>query len=84
MEQTPEDIDTEKIKERILKIPEVHYVDDIHCWALAGGKNVLTAHIYLKRGGDVESGEPTSAESQEILPSNHDIQKVYKQANAIV
>lgn len=84
MELTPEDIDTDEIKARIMKIPEVDYIDDLHCWALAGGKNVLTAHIYLKRTDLESSGEPTSADTNEISPSNWNIQKVYKQANDIV
>lgn len=45
----------------------------MHCWALAGGKNVLTAHIILKRG-DNESKELTAT----------DIERVLKQANDIV
>lgn len=50
MEQTPDDVDVRRIREKFESIPEVDYVDDFHCWSLAGGKNVLTAHIYLKRG----------------------------------
>ena len=73
MEMTPEDIDCERIKEKILSIPEVDYIDDFHCWALAGGKNMLSMHIYLKRGDDEMS-----------LPSSDDIHKVYQKANHIV
>ena len=75
MELTPDSVNVDKIKEKIEKIPEVDYVDDLHCWSLAGGKNVLTTHIYLKRSGDSES---------ENSPSNNDIHKVYQEVNEIV
>jgi len=45
----------------------------MHCWALAGGKNVLTAHIVMKRSDD---------ESKPLLAS--DIERVHKLANDIV
>lgn len=73
MEQTPEDINVSRIKEKILSIPEVDYIDDLHCWALAGGKNMLTAHIYLKRGDD-----------ENKVPSTDEIHKVYQRASYIV
>lgn len=73
MEVTPDGVDIQRIREKIESIPEVDYVHDMHCWALAGGKDMFTAHIYLKRGDDEAS-----------LPSTHDIHKVYQQATKIV
>lgn len=73
MEVTPEGVDIQRIREKIESIPEVDYVHDMHCWAMAGGKDMFTAHIYLKRGDDEAS-----------LPSTHDIHKVYQQATKIV
>ena len=43
------------VEAQVLEAAEVDYIDDFHCWALAGGKNVCTAHIYLKRSDDSES-----------------------------
>jgi cation diffusion facilitator family transporter len=45
MEQIPKSINTDKIKESIMKVKGVKAVPDLHVWALAGNKNVLTAHI---------------------------------------
>jgi len=32
---------------RLLEIREVQEVDDLHVWALAGGKNCISAHLKL-------------------------------------
>lgn len=54
MEQMPKGMKSEDIKNDLLAIKGVRNIADFHCWALAGGKNVLTAHIYLtKSSSDV-------------------------------
>jgi len=47
MESRPKGVDTEHIKSKILEIPEVQRIDDMHCWALAGNKNVMIVHVRL-------------------------------------
>lgn len=74
MEQTPSDIRIDHIREDILKIKGVDYIDDFHCWQLAGGKNAITVHIYLERYPDSEHG----------LPTSYDIHKAYVQAKKII
>lgn len=74
MERAPKDMRLDQIRERILKIKGVDYINDFHCWQLAGGKNVLTAHIYLERHPDHEHG----------VPSSYDIHRVYVQARQII
>lgn len=74
MEAAPKDVRTDHIREDILKIRGVDYIDDFHCWQLAGGKNILTAHIYLDRSPDAEYGIPNSCE----------IHRVYVQARNII
>ena len=49
MEQTPKGIKNEEVKLELMKIQGVRNIADLHCWALAGGKNILTAHIYLSQ-----------------------------------
>lgn len=48
MEGVPPDVDIDKIKDDLLKIPEVMAVHDLHIWTLASGKNILTAHVRVK------------------------------------
>lgn len=74
MELTPDGVKCDRIQQKIENIPEVDYIDDFHCWALAGGKNVITAHIYLKR----------SADSEGKTPSSNDIHRVYQEAQQIL
>jgi len=50
MEVQPPSVDALKVRAKILKIPEVDTVDDIHTWALAGSKNIMTVHVTLITG----------------------------------
>lgn len=47
MESSPADLRIDHIREDILGIEGVERIDDFHCWAISGGKNILTAHIKL-------------------------------------
>ena len=52
MEFEPNGIDSQKIKEKVLGLQEVENVEDLHLWALAGNKNVMTIHVKLKPSPD--------------------------------
>ena len=56
MESTPHSIDIEALREDIIKLVEVQKVDDIHCWALAGGKTALIVHVNLFPEDDEAEG----------------------------
>ena len=45
----PKGMSSEEVKQELMNIEGVRNVADLHCWALAGGKNILTAHIYLSK-----------------------------------
>ena len=45
MEASPEDIDVHELYNEIARLDSVEEIHDFHCWALGGGKYVLTAHI---------------------------------------
>ena len=47
MESAPKDLRTDMIREDILAVEGVSHIEDFHVWVIAGGKNVLTAHIKL-------------------------------------
>ena len=49
MEEQPEDVDTEEVLKEMMKVKGIHKIRDLHVWALSGGKNVLTAHVYTQR-----------------------------------
>lgn len=50
MEVQPNTVDSEKIRGQIQKLPDVESVDDMHTWALAGSKNIMTVHVTLVGG----------------------------------
>lgn len=47
LEGVPEDLNLATIQERLLSIPGVRGVHDLHVWAITSGKNSLTAHLVL-------------------------------------
>ena len=49
MEEEPEDIDSEKVKKEMMKVKGIYKVHDLHIWSLSGGKNILSAHIYVEK-----------------------------------
>ena len=50
MEQEPANVNSEKIRESILKLEEVESIGDLHVWTLSGGKNMMTCHIKIVKG----------------------------------
>lgn len=53
MEVQPTGVDTDAIRREILTYDGVEKVTDIHTFALAGQKNVLSVHILIKEDGDM-------------------------------
>jgi len=49
MEQEPSGLETADVKKEILAIKGIESVNDLHIWVLSGGKNCLTAHIFLEK-----------------------------------
>ena len=45
MEAAPDDVDTVELFNEIQRLKTVEEVHDFHCWALGGGKNVMTCHV---------------------------------------
>lgn len=45
IESKPKGIEPAQIKKEIMQVQGVKAVADLHVWALAGNKNILTAHI---------------------------------------
>lgn len=47
LDGVPEDIDFEKVKNEMLKNPEVKDVHHMHIWAMSTTENALTAHVVI-------------------------------------
>ena len=63
LEGTPSGMSMVDIKDELALIEGVEEVEDIHFWALAGGKNCLSAHLRLKDDSDTlfSQSSPLSA-----------------------
>ena len=48
LQGTPEEVSSEKIKERILAFDKIKSIHDIHLWTLDGNYNVFTVHLVLE------------------------------------
>lgn len=59
MEVQPNSVDADKIRDSITNIAEVESIDDLHTWALAGSKHIMTVHVTLR---------PITNEDKQILP----------------
>jgi cobalt-zinc-cadmium efflux system protein len=47
LESTPKGLDLDRVRERILRLPHVHDVHDLHASQVATGLPVLTAHVVV-------------------------------------
>ena len=50
LEGAPEGVDVDEVGRRMLAVPGVTGVHDLHVWVLTSGKNALTAHVVHAQG----------------------------------
>lgn len=50
LDAVPANVDTEKIKEQMLKTEGVKNIHHIHIWAMSTTRNAMTAHLILENG----------------------------------
>ena len=55
LEGIPKGIELDDIEQALLAVPGVAAVHDLHVWALTSGKNSLTVHLVLAKGGVEQS-----------------------------
>lgn len=54
LQASPQEIDEQEIKEKLMALPHVDSIHHVHIWSLDGEKHVFTAHIKLKEVEGVE------------------------------
>lgn len=52
MEVAPPGLDVEEVRQRILALPGVADVHDLHVWTLTSGMETATGHVVLADGAD--------------------------------
>ena len=60
LEGTPEDIDLDELKRRLLAVPGVNSLHDLHVWSVSSGKSSLTVHLVTRTDANCEG---------EVLPA---------------
>jgi cobalt-zinc-cadmium efflux system protein len=61
MEVQPTGIDNESLRKKITDLDGVEECSDLHTFALAGQKNVLSCHIIMKQSGDIAKAREINA-----------------------
>ena len=59
LQGVPDDVDFEALKTKVLGIPGIRGIHDLHIWSLDGASHVLTGHI-------VVDGETTVAQADRL------------------
>ncbi|MEJ8757104.1 cation diffusion facilitator family transporter [Pontibacter sp. H259] len=67
LQGTPAHINTEEIQERILKLPEVESLHDLHIWTMDGTYHVLTLHAVVKQNITLEQTESIKRRIRELM-----------------
>ncbi len=57
MEGTPDNVDIEKVKEKMLKTPGISSIHDLHIWTITSGLNALTCHAVVSKEMTIEESE---------------------------
>jgi len=52
LQSTPNDINPEKINTKILQIPGIVNVHDLHVWQLVDGMTIASVHVEVEQGSD--------------------------------
>lgn len=63
----PKGIDTDKIKDSVMKLAEVKDVHHIHVWAMSTTENALTMHVMLNNNNDMLQSENIKKRIKDIL-----------------
>ena len=66
----PSKPDQKTLKQKILKLPKVKGIHDIHIWSMDGDYHVMSIHIVLERGVDVQELMSIKAKVREVVSQN--------------
>jgi cobalt-zinc-cadmium efflux system protein len=71
LEAVPVGIEGNRVETRILSLPEVHAVHDLHIWSITSGMHALSGHVVLRPGE--HSTDDLLGRLQVILQEEFDI-----------
>jgi cobalt-zinc-cadmium efflux system protein len=74
LEGTPEDIDLGDLQRRLLAVPGVVSLHDLHVWSVTSGKSSLTVHLVTR--ADVDAQRDVLPEVRRLLAHDFDLHHV--------
>ncbi|MCV9385645.1 cation diffusion facilitator family transporter [Reichenbachiella ulvae] len=67
LQGTPSDLDLNSIKERLMSIPAVKNIHDLHTWSMDGDYHVLTVHLVLHKEKDFSQRTQIKQDARALL-----------------
>lgn len=52
LEAAPSDVDPDMLGDRLVTVPRVVEIHDLHVWQITSGRTALSAHVLVERGSD--------------------------------
>ena len=71
LQGTPEDVDLERISDKLQQLPAIADVHDLHAWSMDGEYNVLTLHVTLREAQPMPALAALKASIRSILAEEH-------------
>ena len=67
LEETPQDLDLDKVREHLEQVPHVIAVHDLHASTVSTGMPILMAHVVVERGLTMDDAASILAQLQDCL-----------------
>ncbi len=71
LQGTPDDVDMERIGEKLKQLPPITDVHDLHIWSMDGEYNVLTLHVILDEPLPMDKQAGLKADIRRVLQEEH-------------
>lgn len=66
----PDDINEKEIKEKLMQLPDIKNIHDLHIWTMDSEYNILTVHLVLKEKQGVEEQQKIRTLAHNLLKEN--------------
>jgi cobalt-zinc-cadmium efflux system protein len=71
LQAVPMEINEEELKNKLLSIPTIQGIHDVHLWSLDGNYNVLSLHVVIEDNYSLEKTEDLKSEVRQMLTTLH-------------
>ncbi|MBC7486880.1 MAG: cation transporter [Cytophagaceae bacterium] len=67
LQAVPMDINEAEVKNKLLSIPHIMDVHDIHIWTMDGNYNILSLHLVIEEHTNLEAAESIKSQARNLL-----------------